>query len=142
MAPPNIAGILANFITSFGSTRANDMVRTAGTLCSEYDPSGHGFRLPNRVAPSGRSRPPAAGLDRCTSRRERLKGSRRAEAVSRGDSNRLLMFALDSMMVQALTRQTSLLTMKTQTATAICLDCGIQKVSLISWHMAMMSASR
>lgn len=111
MAPPNIAGILANFITSFGSTRANDMVRTAGTLCSEYDPSGQGFRLPNRVAPSDRSKPPAAELDRCRSRREILDEGRHAGAASRGDKSRLLIFALGNIAIQALRQQNSFLIM-------------------------------
>jgi hypothetical protein len=35
MAPPNIAGILINFIASFGSNRANEKLRTAGTLWTE-----------------------------------------------------------------------------------------------------------
>ncbi len=122
MAPPNIAGILANFITSFGSTRANDMVRTAGTLCSEYDPSGHGFRLPNLMAPSDRSKPPAAGLDRCKSRREILDEARRAGVISRGAKSRLLMFALGNIAIQALRQQGVFLIMRGQTVTAICLD--------------------
>lgn len=98
------------------------MVRTAGTLCTEYEPSGHGFRLPIRIAASDRSKPPAAGLARCTSRREMLEGGRRGRPVSRGDSNRLLIFALGSIMVQALVEQTAFLIMEGQTATAICLD--------------------
>jgi hypothetical protein len=32
MAPPNIAGILTNFIASFGNNREKEKLRTAGTL--------------------------------------------------------------------------------------------------------------
>lgn len=51
-----------------------------------------------------------------------LEGGRRGRPVSRGDSNRLLIFALGSIMVQALVEQTAFLIMEGQTATAICLD--------------------
>lgn len=57
VAPPNMAGILTSFMASFGSIRAKEIDRTAGTLCIEFEPTGQA--RPRRAAPLfARSRPP------------------------------------------------------------------------------------
>lgn len=59
MAPPNMAGILANLRARFGSIRAKDALRTATALCKKLYPSGHIRRRTVRTAASDLSRPPA-----------------------------------------------------------------------------------
>lgn len=64
IAPPNMAGILANLRTICGMTRANEAFRTITALCSELYPIGHIRRRAVRTAASDLRRPPAAELVR------------------------------------------------------------------------------
>jgi hypothetical protein len=59
VAPPNRAGILANFRSSLGSIRAKEAFRTATTLENGVYPAGHIRLRAARTAESDLRRPPA-----------------------------------------------------------------------------------
>lgn len=59
MAPPNIAGILANFMKRFGSILAKLAFLTATTFEKGVFPAGHIRRLTARTAVSDLRSPPA-----------------------------------------------------------------------------------
>jgi hypothetical protein len=59
VAPPNIAGILANFMNSLGSILAKLAFLTATTFENGVFPAGHIRRLAARTAASDLRSPPA-----------------------------------------------------------------------------------
>jgi hypothetical protein len=59
VAPPNKAGILANFNSKFGSIRAKEAFRTATALENGVYPAGHIRLRAARTAESDLRSPPA-----------------------------------------------------------------------------------
>lgn len=59
VAPPNKAGILANFRSSFGRIRTKEAFRTATALENGVYPAGHILLRAARTAESDLRRPPA-----------------------------------------------------------------------------------
>lgn len=63
VAPPATAVNVDNFVTSLGITRAKDIVRTAGRLCTAYAPRGQKRLLIAGDRTPFRNKPPAPELE-------------------------------------------------------------------------------